>query len=736
MKTTLSHLYILLVILINMPLLAAKIDPKIDPIKFSMTTTATQIGLNEEFQIEIKAAYMNIPANTAFIFEGSNSFRLKLILPDGFEQTGGNFTDFSGGELSSTKPFITYNVKGKFSRNSGNGFFQLLRSHKKADVQSTFIEVARLNFNTNDQEVNSSEEGARIALIQALGTVPYLTMAQLRSGVADANEAVFITDNGRHGLFRYNSASTMADDGAMTIVSSGRRYERVYDGAVNVRWFGIVGDGVNDQSAAIQAMLNNAKYRNVFFPKATASYRVRSIRIPSNSTLTFEEGTVVEGMGNLGTSEKMMYMYDVENIIIRGYGVTFRDRRENYPSGQWRHIFSLEGVLNAVIEGMAANDSGGDGFYIGAGSVRKVSENIKFINVSADNNRRAGMSLTTGKNVDVVNAIFTNTGGEGPQGGLNVEANGFENRLEGIRISNPKTGGNRGPGVMIGPGALVGSDRIIDIVVSNHVDDGSMYGCLVTWAPGPLPGSIMIENATWKNSKLCGFVSRNWSYQACAVMLINPTVINCNTNASTSPTAGAAFYIHREATDGGDSYIGNVHILNPKIMDTRPTKLIRSGYSFRDWATTNKVTNCSIIDPIKVGATYDNNTFYPTNNMIANVELELADRHKTLTHELGNGNSIADYTYFKTFYTNQLSTATRNLTLGKVNAGFPELIVEVRSPYTINIIPNATDNIVPLSPVNGKYISSKVVGSRLRLRKQLDNSWFIAEMSGTWTVQP
>uniref|UniRef100_UPI003F7214F1 hypothetical protein n=1 Tax=Dyadobacter sp. TaxID=1914288 RepID=UPI003F7214F1 len=112
--------------------------PLIDPIKFSLGTQATHVGLNEEFQIEIKASYMYLPSTTVFVFEGSNAFRLKLILPDGFEQTGGTFSDFIGAELSSTKPYVSYTVKGKFTRNSGDGVFQLLRSHRKADNQSNY----------------------------------------------------------------------------------------------------------------------------------------------------------------------------------------------------------------------------------------------------------------------------------------------------------------------------------------------------------------------------------------------------------------------------------------------------------------------------------------------------------------------------------------------------------------------------------------------------------------------
>nr|WP_295926909.1 hypothetical protein [uncultured Dyadobacter sp.] len=705
-------------------------SPKIDPIKFTMSTNASAVALNEEFQIDIRASYVHIPSNTAFVFEGSNAFRLKLVLPDGFEQTGGNFSDYIGGELSSTKPYVAFTLKGKFTRESPSGVFQLLRSHKNADNQSTYLQVATISFKAEEPGQQADESNARIALQQTPAYISYMTISQLRSGLADTSRAVFVIDNLRYGLFRYNPSSTSSDDGAMTIVSAGRRYERVYEGAINVNWFGIVGDGVTDQAPAIQAMLNNARYRNVFFPKSAQSYRIRSIRIPSNTTMEFEEGTVVEGTGGLGATEKLMYMYDVGNIIIRGYGVVFKDHRENYTSGQHRHIFSLEGVVNAVIEGMAANDSGGDGFYVGAGTYQKFGDNIKFLNVSANNNRRHGMAVTTARNIDIVNAVLTNTVGEGPQAGLNFEANNAENRFEGVRVENPRTGGNNGPGIMISPGALAASDKVIDITVSNHLDDGSLYGFLVTTVRSSLPGSVNVENATWKNSKYCGFVSRNWSYRACAVVVTNPTVINCNALGSTSPTAGAAFYVHREAADTGDSNIGNIHIINPRIMDMRNPQLTVRAFSFRDWAIANPILSCSIIDPIKVS------TFFPSNNMIVNAQIVLSDRNGAMVHDFNAWNSMADYTYYRPLYHNQTAPGGRNLALGKVNAGFPEVTVEVRAPYNINIIPNPTDNIMPLSPVNGKSISSNVVGSKVKLKKASDNTWFITEMVGTWNVQP
>jgi hypothetical protein len=722
---------LLSVFLLNIrePLLAAPVA--IDPIKFSMSTTASNIALNEEFDITVKASYLNIPTNTAFIFEGANTFRLKLILPEGFVKTGGTFFDFVGAELSTSNPIVNYTLRGKFTAVVGDGTFQLLRSHRNADNNSDFVQVSTISFKVEVSSTSPAENVAsRIAIEPSLGHIPHLTIADLRAGLANTAEAVYITDPGRHGIFRYNENSTLPDDGAMTINANGRPYERIYDGTVNVNWFGIVADGATDQSSLIQSLLNNGNYRKLHFPKSNASYRIKSIRVSSGRTLTFEEGTIVEGMGNLGMTERMIYIYDASDIVIRGYNVTFKDHRNNYTTGQHRHIFSLEGVSNAVIEGISANDSGGDGFYLGGASVKKYCENVKLINVQAKNNRRQGISVVSGKNIDIINAIISETNGNAPASGIDLEPGLADHVLEGIRIENPRTFANAGPGIIISPGALAGTGKVIDIVVSNHIDDGSAYGMLVTTVSGILPGSINIENPTWKNSKLNAFVARNWGSRACAVEVINPTVINSNANKSTSPTAGAAFLIYRDAIDSGDTNIGNIHILRPKIMETRNPQTIPYGFSFRDFASSNRIVNCSVIDPVR------GSTNYLGKMTINNAEVVVTDAYNTIAVDFGAYDKPLSNAYYVPLYHNQTSTALRTVKMEKVNANFPQVTIEVRAPHAIKILPHFSDNIVPMSPINGKYLTSNVVGSRIVLHKSTANSWFIKEMSGVWTIEP
>jgi hypothetical protein len=712
--------------------LIGKSSPKIDPIKFEIKTYASSVEINEEFEILITAKLLNIPANTVYIFKDANSFRLKLILPDGFVQTGGDYADYVGGELTAAKPVIKYSLKGKFTTEGQKGMFRLLRSHSNATDQSNFIEVGNIGFTTNQQsDIAARGDNARISLDVPPSYIPYLTISQLRAGAADTSSVVFITDKPRDGLFKYNPSSTQSDDGAMVLVSSGRRYERVYDGVVNVNWFGIVGDGSTDYTAALQTLLNNVKYSSINFPASAASYRIRAIKIPSNKTLTFADNTVIEGMGTLGTYDPMVYLIAVSNIVIKGRNVVFKDHREKYTTGQQRHIFLMQGVKNVLIDGISANDGGGDGFYIGATSVIRFSENVTLINVQANNNRRQGISVTSGKNILIENAILSNSNGENPAAGLDIEPNAADALLENIRIISPITRNNKGAGILISPALLSNVNRPIDILVANHTDDGSFYGFLTSTVKGSLPGTITVRNPIWKNSYGCAFVSRNWSAQGPTIEVLNPTVIDPNTGGSTSPNLGAAFLIYKAANDTGDQIIGNVHIFNPDIQDTRAKKLVTSSFCYRDLVAGRRIIKCSLTDPIL-------SPFSPPSRfaVVHNAELAVSDKNRYLTTDFGAYTRYVNYTYYSSLYHNQTSTTTRILNLDKVNANFPEVTVEVRAAQPIRIVPAATDNILPNSTINGKYITSGTVGSKVVLKKTTDNNWFIKEMVGTWTVQP
>lgn len=133
-----------------------------DPIRFTMKADKQQVSLGEEVTFIITAHYLNISPALLFVADGANAFRLKVLMPDGFVQTGGDYSDYAGAELSVAKSTVTYTLKGYFSKAGSKNEFRLLRGHANADASSLFIDKAQISILV-DEAVTSTPQlkGAR-----------------------------------------------------------------------------------------------------------------------------------------------------------------------------------------------------------------------------------------------------------------------------------------------------------------------------------------------------------------------------------------------------------------------------------------------------------------------------------------------------------------------------------------------------------------------------------------------
>ena len=149
-----------------------------DPIQFTLRSNKRSVRMGEPLDLTITAQLLNISPNLMFFGPGSNSYRLKVLLPSGFEQTGGDVVDYAGASLSHpAQSTQTYHITGHFTSASAGTCFRLLRSHGQADDQSLFEQKAMLCLRT--------------------GPVDALQLAQTDSRLSDAEVATLhvITDS-------------------------------------------------------------------------------------------------------------------------------------------------------------------------------------------------------------------------------------------------------------------------------------------------------------------------------------------------------------------------------------------------------------------------------------------------------------------------------------------------------------------------------------------------------------
>jgi hypothetical protein len=119
------------------------------------------------------------------------------------------------------------------------------------DVGGIPVRVDRLESSVEQLDIEAN------AATQALDALQLPDYAALRA-YKGPRKSVYVTGAGIAGMFVRDDADTAsADNGGTVIVASGNRFKRVFDGTVDVRWFGASCDGVADDAAGFRAAVNS-----------------------------------------------------------------------------------------------------------------------------------------------------------------------------------------------------------------------------------------------------------------------------------------------------------------------------------------------------------------------------------------------------------------------------------------------------------------------------------------------
>ncbi|WP_298751810.1 hypothetical protein [uncultured Arcobacter sp.] len=117
----------------------------------------------------------------------------------------------------------------------------------------------------------------------------------------------YTAGDGGGGSFRWNGTSEEVDNGGTIIEPTAGgtgRWERIYSGAVNVRWFGAVGDGTTDNSTLLTSMTDS--FTSIFVPEG--DYRLSStIFLPADTVDHY--GDIVSKQV-FGVGEKSKFLID------------------------------------------------------------------------------------------------------------------------------------------------------------------------------------------------------------------------------------------------------------------------------------------------------------------------------------------------------------------------------------------------------------------------------------------
>ena len=233
-------------------------------------------------------------------------------------------------------------------------------------------------------------------------------------------------------------------------------WRKKYRDMLNVRDFGAKGDGVTDDTAAIQAALDAASTRGisaVLFP--TGTYKVSAttadnnffaaLTVHSGQRLLFDAATL-QLTANGYDFYAVLNIHNVNNVTVEG-GLTIIGDRESHTAttGESGHGIRIVNSHNVHVSDVNIRYTWGDGVCVGGnGTMDEISQNVTLERIRTYKCSRNGLSIIEADGVVVRDCDFTCTDRTAPQYGIDVEPNlgtATNITIENVRMLNNGIGG-------------------------------------------------------------------------------------------------------------------------------------------------------------------------------------------------------------------------------------------------------------------------------------------------------
>lgn len=238
----------------------------------------------------------------------------------------------------------------------------------------------------------------------------------------------------------------------------------------------------------------------------------RGLQLRSNTKIFFQKNSLLKLYSSKKSSYAVLKLDGVSDVSIYYPNIVGDRKRHLGKTGQWGMGIWINNSRNVKIFAPKIVDCWGDGIYLGNEGKKAPNENILITNGILDNNRRNGISIISGRNIEINNVFISNTNGHNPQSGIDIEPNSNEDILEGINLLNIETFNNTMNGIVVSIGNLSGKkQRKVNINIDNHKDSYSYLGLSFLISRNNLAstmsnvsGTINLKNLTYNDP---GFAS-------------------------------------------------------------------------------------------------------------------------------------------------------------------------------------------------------------------------------------
>lgn len=477
-------------------------------------------------------------------------------------------------------------------------------------------------------------------------------------------------------------------------------------------------------SLLIQDILDN--FRKVLFTDGV--FEVEPLFIRSNTEVTMSPNTQIKAKTGFDIYDRLISIDGVENITIQGNGAIVYMPKDEYTTGEWRHGVFIRESSNIAIIKLKAKDTGGDGFYVGAGMdpAAGPSHNISLLDCESDNNRRQGLSITNCDGFMATRCEFNNSNGTLPSAGVDIETNNPTDVLKRIVFNSCKAIGNEKDGFLVSLRTLNSTSDFVDIVFNQceslgNIEgfSGNTNGFRVSYIGDNTKGTIKFIDCNAVRSWGPGFQEIDCSNLGIKREYVRCVGIDNNVGGGTAVSAGHGATFFSILTT--DTIIGgNAHYYDCESFDSRGESKTIRGFSFSG----HKFSNILLDNCESYGHNLEPLTFNNCENMVI---LHNRSKRKNLVFHSTIYNSSSWYEI-----SNEGATSNIRYTLSTPTTGV-RLRFKVESEYGIKLL-CSTGLILPLSTINTPNLLSTTIGSYIELEGRSDGNWDVVKVIGEWTA--
>lgn len=271
------------------------------------------------------------------------------------------------------------------------------------------------------------------------------------SPTQQTQEVLKNTDNETKRLYQILSEAFAADGHAHTGDGSDGaqiNYEELLNTpgklAINAKDYGVVGDGITDDTIKMQDALTAVSSGGILFIPSGDYLISNSFNIPSNVTVVGCYGKT--RLFRIDNGFYILKLSNVENVTIKGLSLDGGIASAAIDgSDEQKHVLVVSETKNSLISGCIIKNAGGDGIYLGDNpTTHAASDNVKIEKCVIDTVGRNGISITGASYCEVSRNKISGARGPIVGVGIDIEPNISDTCISNMLIGNILTNNNIG----------------------------------------------------------------------------------------------------------------------------------------------------------------------------------------------------------------------------------------------------------------------------------------------------